>query len=181
MMYKYFGLVAVVALAVGLLFVVRRWPRGVSYTFSQHVALRRSSIIYYAALFFVTMPLLVLFFVKWFVPEYNISHWFTVLAVGSAAAQCACTLVPETGGIKSTIHRALAGLSAILLIPALLVLSLQNEVGTLQMIIILLSVAVMTIIAGLVALSGGKHRYFLVLQAVYFAAFFAPILFISYL
>jgi len=180
-MYKYFGLVAVVVLAVGLGFVVHKWPRGVSYTFSQHVALRRASIIYYAALFFVTMPLLVLFFIKWFVPVYNISHWFTVLVMGSAVAQCACTLVPETGGRKSSIHRALAGLSAVLLIPALLVLSRQNEMGTIQMIIILLSVAVMTSITGLVALSGGKHKYFLVLQALYFAAFFAPILFISYL
>lgn len=179
-MYKYFGLVAVAILVAGLAFVVRRWPRGVSYTFSQHVALRRSSQIYYAALFFVTMPLLVLFFVKWFVPEYNISHWFTALVASSAIAQCACTLVPETGGTRSHTHRALAGMSAVLLIPALLVL-LSAGFSVVQNTGILLSAAILAGIAAIVALSRGEHRYFLVLQTLYFAFFFAPILFISYL
>lgn len=180
-MYKYFGLVAVVVLAAGLLFVVRRWPRGASYTFSQHIALRRLSVIYYAALFFVTMPLLVLFFVKWFVPEFGVSYWFTVLAIGSAVAQCACTLVPETGGLKSVIHRTLAGISAILLIPALLILSQQAAFSGFDKLALWLGLAVMTAIVAIVAKSGGEHKSFLVLQAGYFAAFFTPILFISYL
>lgn len=180
MSYKYFGLLAMVILTLGLLFVVRRWPRGVGYTFSQHVALRLSSQIYYAALFFVTMPLLVLFFVKWFVPEFAVSQWFTALVILSAIAQCACTLVPETGGLRSHIHRALAGVSAVLLIPALLVLP-SASFSTAQNAAFLLSAAILAAIAAIVALNGGQHRYFLLLQTLYFAFFFAPVLYISYL
>lgn len=60
--YKLFGILAVSILAVGLSLVVVKWPRSRHFTFSQHVAVSKQSILYYVGLFTVVLPLLVLFF-----------------------------------------------------------------------------------------------------------------------
>lgn len=181
MNYRPLGLLAFLLLFCGLAFIVWRWPQGKQLSFSQHVATHRYRIIYYAILFGLTLPLLVLFFLKWFVPVLGLSAWFSSFIVVSCLTQFLCTLIPETGGRKTRYHRWLAGISALCLLPPLALLLAAHTVTPPSKIIAGSSLLAMLGIIYVAARTNGKHDAFLILQIGYFAAFFAPILFISYL
>lgn len=182
MNYHYFGLLATIILAFGLLLVVHRWPQGRHKTFSQHVALQRASVIYYSSLFAVVLPLLILFFIKWFTPEFGLTGWFNGLVIAGAVFQQACTLVPETGGRMTDWHRALAGLSALCLLPAQAILLCSTSVGgPAAKVIISFGLIGMLVCIWLVVRAKGTPRNFLIIQSTYFAAFLLPIMYISYI
>jgi len=179
--YKYFGLLAFLILLCGLVFIVWRWPQGKHLTFSQHVATHQHTIFYYILLFSITLPLLLLFFLKWFVPTFQLSNWFSVFIIASSITQYTCTLIPEVRGWKAKYHRRLAGISALCLLPPLILLLASDSVTIIGKLLTLIDLIVMTAIIYAVIRGKGKHDYFLILQSSYFAAFFIPILFISYL
>lgn len=179
--YRHFGLLATALLVSGLLFVVYRWPQGRHKTFSQHVALRRSSIIYYSLLFLIVLPILLLFFIKWFTPHFGITPWLNVLVIFAALFQFACTLVPEIGGRKTSWHRALAGLSALLLMPSLALLLAYPTITPLSKGLIALALLAMLGCMYVVVRAKASPRNFLLIQSVYFSSFLLPIMFISYL
>lgn len=73
-------LAAIVILLAGLMTLVVRWPLGVKKTFSQHAAVRLSLRIYYSVIFGITLPLLLVFFVGWFVPVLRLPVRFPCLS-----------------------------------------------------------------------------------------------------
>ncbi len=179
--YKYFGLVAVIILLLGLSFVALKWSEGIHLTFSQHVAKHKHRIVYYNLLFTLVLPLLLLFFLGWFIPTFGLSAWFGFFIIVSSTAQYVCTLIPEVGGWKTQYHRLLAGVSAALLVPAQVLLLFADATDMAQKAITGASLCVMLTVIFLIGLNNGRHKYFLLLQSLYFGAFFAPILTISYL
>jgi hypothetical protein len=179
--YKYLGLLTICILAAGLTYIVVRWPNSKHITFSQHIAASKASIIYYIVLFGVVLTLLTLFFIKWFIPNFEPSIWFGVFVITSSIAQFACTLIPEVGGWQSVSHRALAGLSGLLLIPALSLLLYSENIRDFGKVFVALGLSLMMSVIFTVLLQKGKPRYALVLQTTYFTAFFLPILIITYL
>jgi len=180
MQYKYLGFISVVLLLTGLLFVVWKWPQGKHMTFSQHVAQHKSATIYYFFLFAITLPLLNIFFIKWFTPTSNLPIWFDVFAVTASAFQIACTLVPELPGWRTKWHQLLAGTSALLLLPLPMILTNSSNIEIADRIVSAISLFVMFGVVVFAIRVKGKHAKLLVAQAIYFAAFFALVLFISY-
>lgn len=182
MSYKYYGLVSVALLLTGLWFVVWQWPQGKHMTFSQHVARHKSATIYYFFLFAATLPLLNIFFISWFVPHFQLSLWFTVFAVAASLLQIACTVIPELPGWRTAWHQALAGASALLLLPLPGMLACSSHVPTVGRLLAGFALLTMMGIVAFAIRANAKHtQNILVAQVVYFAAFFVPILFISYL
>lgn len=179
--YKYFGLLATIILVCGLLFVIYKWPQGRHKTFSQHVAARRTSIIYYSSLFLVVLPLLLLFFIHWFTPYFGLTIWFNVFIILASVFQITCTFVPETGEQRIKWHRSLAGISAIFLVPTLIILLLAPTIGAISKILIMVALAAMLGCIYIVVQKRGNPRNFLIIQSTYYAAFLLPIVFISYL
>lgn len=177
---KHLGLIAVFILYSGAAFVVWRWPQGKHATLSQHVALRRQSILYYILLFTVVLSLLIPFFFYWFMPTFEISVWFGVFIAIAAVAQYACTLIPEIGGWKTRYHRLLAGISAVSLVPASILLLFTDTVSGIGKLLTLVGLVIMVSIATLLLKGNGQHSHFLILQFCYFGAFFVPVLFIIY-
>lgn len=164
------GLFAITLQWLGLLFVVVKWPRGRQYTFSQHVVLHRSGIIFYIALFTITLPILSFFLLLWLQPTHHLSFWFDIFVVASVIAQYLCTFIPETTGRRAIAHRVLAGLSALCLLPATLLLLPVQKVHVLVVICsaaMLLSMATATLKQG--------RSISLWLQVTYYLGFFAPI------
>lgn len=180
MEYKYFGLIAVIILILGLAFVAIRWSEGKHLTFSQHVAKHKHRIIYYNLLFTFVLPLLLLFFLGWFIPTFGLSAWFGFFIAASSVAQYVCTLIPEVGGWKTRYHRLLAGISAILLMPVQLLLLAADTIGMVDKAVVTIGLCIMVGIIFLIAINNGEHKYFLLLQSLYFGAFFVPILFVAY-
>ena len=178
-MTKYLGLVSFFILVAGLLFTVLRWKGGLHMTFSQHVARARSSTIYYSVLFAVSLPLLYLFFANWFVPEFKLTGWFTVLVAISVVAQFLCTLVPEVGGWKTTVHRLLTGVSVAMLLPIMYVLAGAPTIPSSGKYLAALCLAGMVGILGF-AIFHKNHKFTLLLQAGYYLLFFLPVLYVAY-
>lgn len=179
--FKPLGLVSAIILIVGLSLVVRYWPQGMSKTFSQHVASSKRGILYYTLLFTVVLSILLVFFIGWFVPYFGLSAWFTFFLVFSAATQYLCTLVPETGGKKSQLHRMLAGASAVALLPVMAILARSNNISAAARAITLASLVVMIWIVATIAYRKAEHKYFLILQSLYFLAFFVAVLSATYI
>jgi hypothetical protein len=175
---KYLGLASLTILLTGLIFLVRKWPRDVYHTFSQHAATNKASTIYYTSLFTVVLPILATFLFNWFVPAFNIPMIFTILISLSLICQYVCTFVPEVGkNVKS--HQVLAGVSGLLLLPSLAVFIYVPSIDQIDKIITITSVVIMSGIV--LQTSRRKTRYALLLQSAYFIAFFAPIVAISYI
>lgn len=182
MEYKYFGLLAFTLLVLGLIFVLYRWPAERHLTFSQRVALQRQSIIYYIILFGVTLPLLLLFLVGWFQPTFKLSLWFNVFIILSSIGQLLATLVPETTGWKVKFHRFISGMSGVLLIPMLVLMLNSDQITAVGKIITLLGIITMACVIGMLMIN--KKETFTpsyIHQSIYYAAFFIPILAVSYL
>lgn len=175
---KHLGLVALTILVIGLVFLIKRWPKDIHHTFSQHAATTKLSTIYYSALFAVTLPILAIFLFFWLVPTFGISPVFIVLVGLSLVCQYTCTLVPEVGyNIKR--HQVLAGISGLLLLPSLILFITAPSVYIIDKIISAICMGVMVVIVLMVARQ--KIKYALILQSAYFTAFFIPILAISYI
>jgi hypothetical protein len=175
---KYLGVTAVAILAVGLVFLIRKWPKDIHHTFSQHAATSNIASIYYAALFTVVLPLLAVFFFSWFVPTSSVPPTFSILIALSLVCQFACTLVPEVGKYVK-LHQTLAGTSGTLLLPSLIVYMFAPVLDMADRALIIIFACIMATILLLVA--NKRIRYALILQTMYFIAFFAPILTISYI
>lgn len=178
--YEHFGLLAFCILLGGLTFIIWRWPQGTQYTFSQHVAVHRYRILYYIALFTITLPLLLLFFLKWFMPAFGLSDAFGIFLIVASLAQYACTLIPEVGGRMTTYHRLLAGVSGLSLIPPLVLLLSSDAITMAGKLVTAASLLVMVGIIFALFRGKGQHSRFLYLQVGYYAAFFASTLFIRY-
>lgn len=177
---KLCGLAGMAALVAGLTFLVTKWPQSKHMTFSQHAAAYRHTILYYIALFSIVLPLLVLFFVGWFVPAFHLSVWFSLCIVVSSLAQFACTLIPEVGGRKTQYHQLLAGVSAILLLPPIALLLMTGNLSLLGKSVVAFGLLIMFAVVGVISLNANKKQHLLWLQASYFAAFLLPILLVSY-
>ena len=182
MEYKYFGIISFALLVVGLAFAIYRWPAENHLTFSQRIALQRKSILYYIGLFTFILPILLFFIIGWFVPHFQLPIWFTIFVTTSAALQYIGTLIPEVGGWRTKVHRFIYGISALSLVPPLFILLFANPVSTFDKLLTALGLAIMI---GLVIFANvtKKDRYEVsyIHQSIYYAAFFIPILTVSYL
>lgn len=177
---KYYLLFSLIILAVGLGLLVGWKGRNPRETFSQKAATSIASIFFYIALFSITLPLLYSYFVNWLQPEYQLGGVFWWLMVVSLVTQWLCTLVPERGQFVFA-HRVLTGISGILLIPILALVMFSPVTNLLAQTICLIGITIMVLLlrAGLQAQKRG-HHYALLLQVGYYAAFFIPVMFITY-
>ena len=175
------GYISIVLIAAGLAFVILKWPRGIQYTFSQHVAPRKSSSIFYSLLFIVSLTLLLIFFTSHFIPSYELPILFKQLLVISCVAQILCTFFPERGKEKTKIHRVFAGLSAACLPMLLVILSVWPTIDGVDKILTSVCFAIMLAILCLALFTKLRSTHALILQIAYNVAFFVPILFIAYI
>lgn len=131
---------------------------------------------YYIALFSVFIPLFAVYFWGWLVPHMGLPLWASLCMVVSLATQYACTYVPEIEGAKAKIHRLLAGISALLLIPVVSAVVLAKLHMGQAVVTAMLALLIMVGVFVLVMLQRRNVRHTLVAQIVYFAAFFVAVL-----
>lgn len=174
------GLIALLIIIFGLLFLVLKWPQSIHATFSAHAAAYRHTIMYYLVLFTIVLPLLVLFFVGWFVPHFQLSIWFSVCVVFSSIFEYLAVCVPEVGGLKTRYHRIFTFWSVIFLLPQMVFIILSNSISPIGRISALISLPIMLGIIGVVLVRRSNQRYHLLLQTGYYSAFFVTIMLATY-
>ena len=173
-------ILVILLLIAGLTFTVTKWRGGLHMTFSQHAATNRWSKIFYALLFLVTLPILMLFFVEWFVPIKDIPSIFLWFAAIAIIFQIACTWVPEEGGRKTVIHRILTGISAVALLPLVFIIATSSQLAIVRN--IAWGGLLLMIMLSIIALTNKKgYRFALLVQISYYAIFFLIILTTTYL
>lgn len=177
---QHLGSLAVIVLFAGLFFLVYKWPQSLHVTFSHHAAAYRHTILYYIFLFSLVLPILLLFFIKWFVPTFYLSYWFTLFICVGCLLQFIVTLIPEVGGWKTIYHRNIAFLSAFCLIPALALLAFSSHISQVSRVVSISMLLSMVVIMVVFITTRKNAKYLLLLQAGYFAAFFIAILFTTY-
>ena len=177
--YKHLLFVALLILVTGLIVLAVRWPQGMGKTFSQHAAAQRFTIYYYIGLFTLVLPLLLAFFVGYLIPTLQLPTWFSVCIIFSMLTQYACTLIPETGGWKTTVHRVLAGISALLLLPCLQILLAADSVSQSDKSYIVFPFLLMISAVATLIVMKGQAKHALIIQAMYFAAFFSAVLVVT--
>ncbi|QQS19765.1 hypothetical protein IPL85_05880 [Candidatus Saccharibacteria bacterium] len=157
-----------------------KWPQGINKTFSQHAAAQNATIFYYIVLFLLALPILYLFFYKYFVPHYQLSNVVLYLVASSTLAQIACTFVPETGGVKTLIHQLFARVSGALLIAVIVCSIVASTISSFDKIIMGACLAIMLLILGLVIVWKRSPLPQLLLQAAYYGVFFGAIIFATF-
>lgn len=177
---QHIGLFVVILLIIGLSFTVFTWKGGLHMTFSQHVARKRSSKIFYSILFMTTLPLLMFFFASWLVPTKNLPSEFLWFAAMAIVFQIACTWVPEEGGTKTIIHRILTAISGIALLPLTGIIATAPNLSSNIKNIAWIALVIMVIHLGIALRNQKGYRYALLLQIGYYAAFFVVILSLTY-
>jgi hypothetical protein len=150
-------------------------------TFSQHVARKRSSTIFYSVLFMTTLPLLMVFFAAWLVPTKNLPNEFLLFATIAIVFQIACTWFPEEGGRKTVIHRILTAISGISLLPLMVILATATDLSITVRNTAWTGLFVMVVLLGIALRNQKGYRYALLLQIGYYATFFIVILMATYL
>jgi len=173
-------LLVIALLVIGLAFTVVKWPGGAHMTFSQHAATSRWSKIYYSLLFMITLPLLMWFFAGWFVPEKALPAAFLWFAGIAVAFQILCTWVPEEGGTKTKVHRALTAISGIAMLPLVIIIATSSNLPGLVNIVAWVGLCVMTALLGVALKNQKGFRWALFLQIGYYATFFAVLLAANY-
>lgn len=177
---QHLGLLSFIILIIGLGAVAVKLPGGLSKTFSQRVANNKITEALYSLLFIVTLPLLYLFFVAWFVPSLGMPQYFLFFAAVSVIFQVLCTWIPERGGRMTTIHRVLTGISGIALLPMVFIIATAQSISASLMVISWGALIGMLVLL-IVALFNQKgFEYALLLQIGYYVLFFAIILLATY-
>lgn len=177
---QHLGLYSFLILVLGLTFTLIKKPAGLEVTFSQRVANDKKAELLYSALFIVALSLLLLFFIIWFVPKYNLQSIFLVFAVVAVFFQIACTFFPERGGWLTAIHRVLTGISGVALLPMVVVLATAKSISDGLNYIIWLGLMAMIVLLAIALKNQKGFKYALLLQIGYYALFFAIILLVTY-
>lgn len=178
---QHFGLLTILLLIVGLTFTVTKWKGGLHLTFSQHVAAKRSSQVFYSLLFLLTLPLLLLFFTAWLIPTKHLPNSFLWFAAVAILFQIVCTWFPEEGGKKTIVHRVLTTISGIALLPLMIIIALSTNLSMIVRNAAWIAFAIMIALLGTALNNQKGYRYALLLQIGYYATFFIVILMTTYL
>jgi hypothetical protein len=177
--FKLLGLLSIIIVWTGLLFLLYKWRGNRSMSFSLHAAQTKSGQIYYFFLFIIVLPLFYLFIIKWLAPTLNLNNNFTYLIGLGVVGQLLAVLVPALPGRRMQIHNFGAYLMAFTMIPVSLFIAFAT-VPFLVSLVAALGAIYMVVATILLLTVKRSHAYYLYFQAAYIATFHVIILLSSY-
>lgn len=172
--YQLAAWIASIALVAGLTLLVVRWPLGFRPSFSEHAAQHRTASVYYALVFFVTLPIFAWVTVYYLTPKYSLPAIAGALMLTAVMFQLLCSLFPESGSEQRIfVHQLLAGISALAFMGFLgstltVLTSTQQPLYGVTIAVLI----VMTLIALQVPFSSSPvRRYPLLAQSIFYGLF----------
>jgi hypothetical protein len=164
---QYLGLASVVWLTLSLIIMFLLWPPEMSKTLSQNAARKRSSIIYYGIIFGIFLIPFTLYILGWFVPQLGLGAVFSVVYLFGLLGQIIALIIPETTGVKVTVHRIAAFAMTLSLMALTGLLALSPQVAGLRLWFSVLVFAWMAFSWVLFIFAKRTHKYSLVFQLLY--------------
>lgn len=165
--YKHFALLAILAYWPAALFMVRLWPRSNKHTFSQHAAANPYAMIVFGVAITIESTWYALFLHKWFSPTFNMPAIYTAIVSMAILLHLTAGLVPETGVVKTRIHRFVSYASVWLFIPSLFIMLAQPTISTAAKAVILLCLGYIFGCIALVTIKPKLRDHMLIIQSIF--------------
>ena len=178
--YKSFGLLSIILIWAGLLYMIKKWPGNKSMSFSAHAAASRPGIVYYFTLFTTDLILFFLFVSKWLVPTLHLPYVFTTISFIAVLGQFIAICIPTTGGLKTRIHDLSSYVMFVLLMPLSLMLFYSSHVSLVARLACLLAACYMVVAWFLFTIVKSTKNHFLIYQTTYAASFHVALLLVIY-
>lgn len=175
------GLISIVLSWVGLLFMIWYWKGDLAKTFSQNAARNNNSIIFYALLWLVCLPILAWFLLVPFYDALELNIVFLVISAIAVLGMLIAALIPETKGWKVKIHRLGAFTMAICFMPLVTLIIFSPVISTIAQIVSVFALMFMIFSAIYSRRNGPNHPKLLIGQALYILAFQFSVIFAYYL
>jgi len=102
--YKYFGLLAPLFVAVAALYILWRWPAEKKMTFSEHIAKDKRSFLLFGMTLFPATVMYYFFLYLYIGPRYNLPFFYFAILAVAFICQIIFTFVPSSSGRARTVH-----------------------------------------------------------------------------
>ena len=164
---QYLGLTSVIWLTFSLIVMFLLWPPEMPKTLSQNAARKRSSIIYYGVVFGIFLTPFTFFMLGWLVPQLSLGVVFSSVYLLGLLGQVIALIVPETKGVKVSIHHAAAFTMTLSLMVLTGVLALSPQIVGLQHWLSIVALSWMAFSWVMFIFVNRTHKYSLVFQLLY--------------
>jgi hypothetical protein len=178
--YKNMGALALTIFWLTVLVMIRLRKGERAKSISQHVASTKKVAALFGGVALVSTILLILFFVKWFTPTFQLGIPFNLVVVGMLILFGVAGLVPDTKGMRHKIHINAAIVASLLLLPAMIMIIANDHVSQVARMFTVLASFTMLYVGYKFAASRHTEQQLLVYEAVYFLCFDISVLVATY-
>ena len=179
--FHHIGLVScgIILLSLGLM--LRTWGSDQMISLSGHAARQRYSYSLFATALTTGGGLFYVFALRWLVPTLHLSAAFSVVLALATGCELLAAFVPDSGGMRSLIHRWGAWTMAVLMLVLVgLLFAAPRVVGGAKLAAGVLGTC-MLLDFYLFLFVKRSRRYFLIFQSSYIVSFYVAILSVTYL
>jgi hypothetical protein len=178
--YKNTGAIALSIFWLAVLVIIRLRKGEKAKSISEYVASAKKIAVLFGGVALVSTVLLVLFFVKWFTPTFQLGILFNLVVVTMLLLFAVAGLVPDTKGIQHKIHINAAVMASLLLLPAMLLMIINDYISQVARMFTILASFTMLYAGYKFAASRHTQNQLLVYEAVYFLCFDVSVLMAAY-
>lgn len=166
---------------LGVLVMIRLRRGETAKSISEHVASAKKIAVLFGGVAIVSTALLVLFFVKWFTPTFQLGVLFNLVVVAMLLLFAVAGLIPDTSGVRHRIHINAAAAASLLLLPAMGMIIINDHVGHIARTFTTLATLLMLYVGYRFAASRHTQSQLLVYEAAYFLCFDVSVLVATYI
>ena len=148
---------------------------------SEHAASAKKIAIIFGGVSLLSAVLLVLFFVKWFTPTFQLGAVFNIIVLTMLILFAVAGVVPDGKGIKHKIHVITAIVASVLLLPAMVMIILNNHVSQAARVFAILAILTMFYTGYRFTASRHTENKLLIHEALYFLCFDVSVLVVAYI
>ncbi len=179
-LFHHFGLVAFALILVVMSVTLHVWGKDHATSLSGHAAKQRPSYLLFLSGLTTAGILFYLFGSHWLAPELRLNAVFAVLLATATILELVTALVPDAGGIKSTIHRVAAWSMAVSMGVLGVLVTVAPGISGIAQVICTLLVSYMGFTIFLFLFVPKTRAHFLIYQGSYVLCFFAVMLVAAY-
>lgn len=178
--FHHFGLVAFGLILLVMTVTLRVWGKDHALSLSGHAAKQRPSYMIFLSGLIAAGVLFYLFGSRWLAPTLGLNAAFSVFLAAATILELVTAIVPDAGGVKSTIHRFAAWSMAVSMGVLGILIAAAPGISGLAQIICTVLVTYMGFTIFLFLFVPKTRAHFLVYQSSYVLCFFVVMLVAAY-
>lgn len=178
--YKNFGLVGFGIFWLTTIVMIAVLKGDKTKSISSHAASAKKVSLVFGIVGAVSAIFLILFFAKWFTPTFQLGALFNLLVIGMLVLFGVAGIVPDTKGVKHTVHIWSAVIASVLLLPAMVLIIVNNQVSQVAQVFTAVAFVAMIFIGYRLVKRSRTDSRLLIYEALYFLCFDLSILAVTY-